>query len=506
MTTNIKDVLISIVEIKKKIPRLHSEIGKLCQTINLGIPVLQKYVIDTALEAGAETPTSEEAGTKLVRVIALARDAAYNIVESFIRDHAKYAKYYPMLTEHPASPLGALFTVASALMAIVDGITIEYDEFDEQPQVAVVNWKCDLPAARFDYIVNSALCIPQSVNKPISTYSVEYMDRATQLLVWRWHNLDWKHEQLTTYIRALIHRSMLIVARVGTANIHNVDTRREKQGENFKASTDLIRQYTGALPKMLSSIVWWNSLPIKTHPVRADHIVSLRKEIRARIDVMKGITTIRNDMDEMYNRSSITYGDSEAFVEQKNMARQNPRTVSLCIHDSMKKMVEHIMQYNINIIKLVSIDEENAETYNRDFTNTDKMYMRNMKIYIAELILSVDLRSTVNFVSDFCVEEQASIQHRDELLEEKNPVLLSIMGKYHVLFNNSLYECRSTEEAILIWSDLVRIHLHGKLNNESVIRSLDSLIQINNTSIAQKSWTSVISNPSIVNNCVVDDC
>jgi len=486
----IDTLLQKIVHYTKEPPLLPAVISDMCMEIYPSIALLNGYIQTDVLHRAQTAELVRIYTTLYMFVYATCTTAANNIGD--------LCELVPKNEGHPWSPCMVIFCTCAPLMAIADQVErmVPADSRCDQMRVVV--------PFRLRTILIDGCCIDRT--KSTAEYSTKDIINTISLVGINWHRLR-VNEDFRRFVYALLRQGMIITSRVATERFHDMRPfRTAVEGGHYSSNHDALRRFSFGLfriagfvlsllntPRVSAADFLANAIYVRAKSSRVeddadddddDGLVNsderilfdrdaMRANILKRITQLEKAPDINMELITEFNNCFVTFGDVEKFIEKRNMETIRMRDVYIVAKPSST-------QYNVYKIHnrfgysetCARHPEHDRRAYFTHITPAENIHIQNLKFYGVQLMAPAN----THFWGDFTVYETAFLDRKQDVMAYEYPVIVILQHCPHVIFRRVLYECQSTEDAILVWCVLFLSYFNGVYNGESIKNFLKSVI------------------------------
>jgi len=119
--------------------------------------------------------------------------------------------------------------------------------------------------------------------------------------------------------------------------------------------------------------------------------------------------------------------------------------------------------------QLVALSDERHPDYHERWTRAEHVYALLCKLSLANGVL---FARDVNILIDYVIPEWEVPFAMPKFLSAREPVLVQIYGRMHVVFRGKLVLCTCTEHALAVWSLIIINKLGGTFMHKNITEQL----------------------------------
>ena len=418
-------------------------------------------------------------------VFALAVRAIDVLLRQMLTRLSEFARNVNMRLE-PASAVMGLFCVMAQLVVVVEDAWAVFEPADGGPR-----WRCATEASGFAFVAQEELCVTAT---RVKSYTVRDLVRTVDLLALRWHRLR-PHAELTAFLHALLHRACILAAHPGPARVFDApeyccvlpgsDLHHLSRDGLRMVSQPLLRMlYTADIERVLPS-------PDPPPPDAAGLVACVRAYMQRQVEQVKKLGPFKKQVSANFDRYMILHGDREKWTARRGV--EEPRAPSLVMTvRAFTKPADTRLREFVLVDRLVALTDERDADYHDRWTRAEHVLATLCKLYLATTVLAA---RNIDLFTDYATTDLELPFSLPRFAGTREPVLVQMFGRIHVVFAGTLIRCICIEHAVAVWALVILNRLGGVFLNTDVAADLGRLL----TPVAAATETELVSG------VVVDD-
>lgn len=329
-------------------------------------------------------------------------------------------------------------------------------------------------AARTSYTSNfraAGLCITED---PIGLYTPMQISTAIRVLAARAHTIR-QHltlRDIRSYVSALLLRAFVLVG---------APTEDPEGGEPSVLDGRDVRLLTIPLIKWLALLHFYSSHeerdPAATLATGEKSLREMGEAVCAvlvdRSRQVSALSKVKATIGTSFSRSAIKIGDVEMFYKKSQVGKPQALTVLMAARNPAAQSAWSEMSRTADIDKLVADDSFGTPRSYDKYSYYDMLFAVVAKSYMFEFTFA---EMGDKFLHQFCAYGHDVVTNLSALRAERDPVLVEIMGGFHVIFRGVRYDARNFEEAVATWCLVVEKEFGGVINSKSYTKQFDLIL------------------------------